>query len=315
MNANLGAAVAIPQVPRGAALVRALVAWLILGASLGVAVGTMEALDQALNLPLLAVVLLQAVLMSALVLPSIVLLRRRADRRDLGSLGLHRRVLRPLAVGVAVGVGSGLLVWLPAALAGWIRVDAVDPITFVGFLLLNGFVIVLYEALPEELALRGYVWTNLRDGWGLVIATVVTTALFPFLGLVIGPVRWAVTTVLGGTGTVPTVFATGNDPVVYVVQLALFGLALVAARRLPLKGALLVAIAFHATQLTVTRILIGGTPWAPSGWTVEFVEPDAIALVLLHIIVAGAAFTGMRWMLVRRGTVHAAAASGSHTIR
>ncbi|MWV48717.1 CPBP family intramembrane metalloprotease [Rathayibacter sp. VKM Ac-2803] len=288
-------------VPRGAALLRAVVAWLILGAGLGAAIGAADALDQALGLPLLAVVLVQAVLMSALVVPAIALLRRRVDRRDLRGLGLTRRALRPLSVGVAVGAGSGLAVWLPAALAGWIRVEAVDPVAFAGFLLLNGVVIVLYEALPEELALRGYAWTNLRDGWGPAVATVVTTALFPFLGLVIGPVRWAVTTVLGGAGEEPAVFPAGNDPVVYVLQLVLFGLALVAARRLPIEGALLVAIAFHATQLTVTRTLLGGMTWAPSGWRVEFVEPDAIALVLLHILVAGAVLVGMRWARERAG--------------
>lgn len=301
MNANVGVTASVESVSRGPAVLRAVIAWLVLGAGLGMAIGVSEALDQALNLPLLAVVVLKAVLMSALVLPTIALLRHRVDQRHLTGLGLGRRVMAPFAVGVTVGVGSALVVWLPAALLGWIRVDSLDPTAFIGFLLLNGLVIVLYEALPEELALRGYAWTNLRDGWGVVVATVVTTVLFPFLGLVVGPVRWAVTTVLGGTGAEPTVIPTGNDPVEYVLQLVLFGLSLVAARRLPVKGALLIAISFHATQLTVTRILLGGMTWAPSGWTVDFVEPDAIAFVLLHIIVAGAVFTGMRWVLMRGG--------------
>ncbi|MBO0983738.1 type II CAAX prenyl endopeptidase Rce1 family protein [Rathayibacter sp. SD072] len=288
---------------RTRSLLRALLAWLILGAGLGAAIGTATALHQALGLPRLAVVSIQAVLTSALVVPAIVLLRRRSDRRSdrrsLMGLGLSRHALRPLALGAAVGVASGLAVWLPAAVAGWIRVEAVDPLAFAGFLLLNGLVITLYEALPEELALRGSMWTDLRDGWGLVVATAATTALFPLLVLVIGPVEWAVTTLVGGTAAAPSPIPSGSDPIAYVLQLVLFGLALVAARRLPVEGPLLVAIAFHATQLTVTRTLLGGMPWAPSGWTVEFVEPDAIALVLVHVVVAGAAFTGLRWSLQR----------------
>ncbi|MCM6764073.1 CPBP family intramembrane metalloprotease, partial [Rathayibacter sp. ZW T2_19] len=287
-------------VPRTRSLLLALLAWLILGAGLGTAIGAATALDQAVGLPRLAVVSIQAVLLSALVVPAIVLLRRRSGRRSVSSLGLSRHVLRPLTLGAVVGVGSGLAVWLPAALAGWIRVESVDPLAVAGFLLLNGAVITLYEALPEELALRGSVWTDLRDGWGLVVATAATTALFPLLVLVIGPVEWAVTTLLGGTAAAPSPTPSGGDPIAYVLQLVLFGLALVAARRLPVEGPLLVAIAFHATQLTVTRTLLGGMPWAPSGWTVEFVEPDAIALVLVHVVVAGAAFTGLRWWSQRR---------------
>jgi len=60
---------------------------------------------------------------------------------------------------------------------------------------------------------------------GLVIATLLTTALFPFLGLVVGPVQWIVTTVLGETPSEVSVFPVGNDPVVYIVQLALFSWA------------------------------------------------------------------------------------------
>ncbi|MFS4506982.1 CPBP family intramembrane glutamate endopeptidase [Clavibacter sp. Sh2141] len=243
---------------------------------------------------LLVEVVVQAVLMSALVLPAVVLLRRRLDRRSLRTLGLARRVARPLALGVGVGAATGAIAWVPASLLGWIRVDALDLAAFAGFLLLNGVVLALYEAVPEALALRGYVWTNLRDGLGLVTATLLTTALFPFLGVVIAPVRTLLAIVTGGDPGPLRVFPQGQDPAVYVVQLVLFGLALVAARRIPVEGALLVAVAFHWTQLTVTRIVLGGTGWASSGWDVAFVEPDAIALVLVHIVLAGLAFVVIR---------------------
>jgi hypothetical protein len=190
--------------------------------------------------------------------------------------------------------------WVPAGLLGWIRVDDIDSAVFAQFLLINGVVLALYEAIPEELALRGSMRTNLRDGWGLVIATLLTTAAFPFIGAVVAPVKWAVIAALGGGSGELRIFPAGNDPAVYVVQLVLFGLALVAARRLPLPGALFTAMAFHWAQLSVTRALFGGRSWAPSGLTIMMVEPDAIVLVLVHIVLAGCVLIGLRLFLQRR---------------
>ncbi|MBM7411499.1 hypothetical protein JOE38_001322 [Clavibacter michiganensis] len=278
----------------------ALLAWVVLGVGLGLAIGITDAVEQATGAGLLARIVLQAVLMSALVVPAVVLLRRRLDRRSLASLGLSRRIGRPIALGVGVGAVSGAAVWVPAGLLGWIRVDGIDLAAFAGFLLLNGVVLALYEAIPEELALRGYMWTNLRDGTGLVAATVVTTALFPAIGVVIESGRWVVATIAGSDPGPFTPVPEGNDAIVYVLQLALFGLTLVAARRIPMEGALLIAMAFHWTQLTVTRVLLGGMGWASSGWDVAFVEPDAIALVLVHIVSAGIVFVAVRWWRERR---------------
>lgn len=282
------------QLSRGRAVLLAAAGWVLLGAALGVSIGIAEGLSQGLGLGVLTQILVQAVLMTGIVVPGVMFLRRRLDRRSLSGLGLSRSVAKPLALGAGVGVLSGAAVWIPAVLAGWIQVDDLDLAAFAGFLLLNGVVLLLFEALPEELALRGYMWTNLRDGWGVAVATVITTAMFPFIGLVIAPVRWAVTTVLGGDGAEISVFPAGNDPIVYIVQLVVFGLALVAARRIPLPGAVFAAVAFHWAQLTVTRMLLGGTGWAESGWTITWAEPDAIVLVLVHSALAGAAFMAVR---------------------
>ncbi len=272
----------------------------MLGVGLGLAIGIADAVVQATGAGLLLEIVLQAVLMSAIVVPAVVLLRRRLDRRSLASIGLSRRIGRPIALGVGVGAVTGAVVWVPAGLLGWIRVDGVDLAAFAGFLLLDGVVLALYEAIPEELALRGYMWTNLRDGTGLVVATLLTTALFPAIGVVIESGRWILLTIAGSDTGAFTPVPEGNDAVVYVLQLGLFGLALVAARRIPMEGALLIAMAFHWTQLTVTRVLLDPMGWVSSGWDVAFVEPDAIALVLVHIVLAGLVFVAVRWRMARR---------------
>ena len=91
----------------------------------------------------------------------------------------------------------------------------------------------------------------------------------------------------------------GNDPIAYFLQLIFFGLALSAARRIPIPGALAICIAFHVVQLSANRILLGGFGWFESGVTTVFVEPDAVALVLVHIMISGIAFLAIRKMMER----------------
>ena len=284
---------AVRPTNRSASLLRGLLGWLVLCAGLGLSIGLVQRLDDNLRLPAAARFGLQAALMSVLVVPTILRLQSRRDRGSLRSLGWARPVVPPLALGVAVGLVSGLVAWVPAVLAGWVRIDHVDVTAFAGFLGVGGVVLVLYEALPEELALRGYTWTNLRDGWGTASATAVTTALFPLTTLAAGLVAAAVVGLSGGSPD-PILSFPGGDALAYVVQLVFFGLALTAARRTPLPGALFAAVAFHWTSLTVTRTLLGGLSWLPSGWTVTLVEPDAIALVLVQVVVGGLLFLWFR---------------------
>ncbi|MBO3102316.1 CPBP family glutamic-type intramembrane protease [Cellulomonas fengjieae] len=282
---------------RGRAVARGVLGWLVLGVGLGLAIGVAEAVQRWLSLGTTAAMLLQAVLATVLVVPAIVLLRTRVDHRTLAGLGLARPVGLPIALGLGVGLGVGALVWGPAWLVGWVEVGAVDGRELAWFLVLNTVVLLLFEALPEELALRGYTWTTIRDGWRVAAATLITTALFPLTSAVISATRWVAATLLGSGPSAPTVFPAGSDPVEYVVQLVVFGLVLVAARRIPVRGALLVAIAFHVAQLTVNRLVLGGTGWLSTGADVTLAEPDVILLVLVHLAVSGLVF-----VLIRRAT-------------
>ncbi|WP_211715169.1 type II CAAX prenyl endopeptidase Rce1 family protein [Nocardiopsis sp. MG754419] len=239
----------------------------------------------------------QAVLVAALVVPAILLLRSRVDRRSAAGMGWARPFGGAVAIGAGVALVSALVVWGPALLAGWITVGRVDPVQILVFLLVNTIVLVLYEALPEEIALRGYAWTNMRDGWGPAMATVVVTALFPVGVALSDACRLVVETVLGGDPDPYSAVPEGTDPLVYVVQLTLFGLALVAARRLPLAGALGAAIAFHTVQLTVNRLILGGTVLVDSGVEVTMAAPEVMALVFVHIVLGGSFFVGLRMVL------------------
>jgi membrane protease YdiL (CAAX protease family) len=285
--------------PDTIAVGRALLAWFILCAGVAIAVTLARFFGERFDLDAAAVAVVQAILASALVVPAIVALRRWGDRAPLRGLGLSRSVLRPALIGAAVGLGLGVLVWAPAALLGWIEIGTVDPLGVATFLVANAAVLVLYEALPEELALRGYAWTHLSERWKPLVATLAVTAIFPLSTAAISVLQAVVSRLIGIESLGLFLVPPRMDPIAYGLQLVFFGLALGAARRIPLEGALTIAISFHLCQLTVNRLLLGGSGWLDSGVGVRFMEPDAIALVLVHIILSGIAFVLIRKRLER----------------
>lgn len=279
---------------------RALLGWLVLCFGIGIAVTLARLVSGWIDLGSGGLAATQALFVSALVVPAVVLIRRTLDRRSLAGLGLARHSLRAVAIGILVGLGTACLVWLPALWAGWIVIDDVDGAQLTLFILVNALLLVFYEALPEEVALRGYAWTAMSETWRPFVATLFVTALFPLSSVVISVVQTASATALGAEASGIALVPPGNDPVAYFLQLILFGLALCAARRIPIPGALAICIAFHVVQLSVTRVLLGGFEWLGSGFTAVFVEPDAIALVLVHIMLSGVVFLALRVGMGRR---------------
>ena len=103
--------------------------------------------------------------MSAVVVPAILLLRRRVDRAPLAGLGWSLPAVRACLVGAGAAATASTATWVGAWLLGWITVVRVDAGALAIFLAVNTVVLTGYEALPEELSVRGYAWTSLHDGW------------------------------------------------------------------------------------------------------------------------------------------------------
>ncbi len=163
---------------------------------------------------------------SLLVVPLVVAARRWLDGGTLAGLGLplSRAALRPFLVGMLAFLAPFAVALAIVAGFGWAEVTIAAPLSeiavFVPFLILLVF---LYEALPEELAFRGYVLTNLSlrlPAWGAVAAQAALFALwsavvwtlatgtfapdrvgiFFVAGLVLGAVRIATGSVWTGIG-------------------------------------------------------------------------------------------------------------------
>ena len=286
---------------RTLALLKAVSGWLVLCTGIGLSVSFARLVGSVVSLGPGGIPFIQAAFVTALVVPTILWLRRRADKRPIAGLGLARQSLRPVCIGLSVGLATGVAAWAPGFAAGWIRVDSFRPAEVLIFVALNIVLLFFYEAFPEELALRGYAWSTLFEGkWRLIVSTLIVTSLFSFSSLLISAAQTVSAIAIGVEPSGIAIAPAGNDPIAYFLQLFLFGLALVAARRIPIPGALAIAITFHIVQLMTNRVIFGGLGWMASGMVTTFIEPDAIILVLVHIILSGTVFLVIRKTLERR---------------
>lgn len=136
--------------------------------------------------------IVSAVLATVLAVPVVVVARRVLDGKSVQSLGLE------FSSGAVVQFLIGALAFLlPSALGfaivlglGWVSIVPTAPIAEIAlFVPLLVLLVFIYEALPEELAFRGYMQVNLgtRLGyWGANIAQAVLFALW-------GAALWTVT--------------------------------------------------------------------------------------------------------------------------
>ncbi|GAA3371482.1 hypothetical protein GCM10017744_099390 [Streptomyces antimycoticus] len=291
----------MPAPSTAAALLRALTGGLVMATALGVgtAVGPVGA--DALGLTGFAARVLPGALVTAPAVPLVLLLVRRGRRSPawlgLGGAGAS---LRALLTGVGVTAAAAALVLGAGTAAGMLRWSRIEPATLAGFILSNGVVALLLEALPEETTLRGYAWTSLRTRFGATVSALGTTAVFllvPGASTVIG----AATAHLAGGDPEPIGFAPdGQNPADYLILLTVFGLTLVAARTAVSRAPLWAAIGTHLTFLTVNRIVLEGDRRG-AGWHTEQTTPDAVLLVPAYLLLATAGFAVCRRAARRRG--------------
>lgn len=181
-----------------------------------------------------------AALVFVLAVPMVVLARRRLDRRPFGGLGLEwsRRAWRPFTAGALawlVPAGGALAVALGA---GWVevapRLSAGELLGAVALLLVLVFV---FEAFPEELIFRGYLYRNLSAELAPWVAVLVQAGIFA----VFGGLLWGIA---AGPEAVPG-------------RLALFfGMAVVLGLLRLMTGSVWTCVGFHLAFQTVAQLLL-----------------------------------------------------------
>ena len=195
-----------------------------------------------------------AVAVSVLAVATVVLASRHLDRLPRG--GLRRPSPVPLLVGAA-----GYLIPAGLAVAGclamsWLDIDSDGSLiaTVPALIVL----VLLYEALPEELIFRGYLYRNLAaalPAWGAVI---VQAVLFTLFGMAVGAA--------GSAGRI----------------VLLFGFAVVQGAIRAVTGTVGAAVGFHLAFQTAEQIV--GPSW--HGFTVDdlgLLQQVALGLVPLAV--------------------------------
>lgn len=276
--------------PRRAALLRALAAAAIMGLALALAtwlgglVGISATPDQPLGARLAV-----AGAGCVAVVAAIVQLRRRVDRAPLAGIGLTgpRSDAGGFLLGVGVVGASGALVIATLTLLGWAEWTGVDGLAVVSFLVTNTLVALLLEAIPEEIAIRGYALSSLRTAFPRAAATALGIAAFllvPPFALAAG---WALGLISGGEAF--TLAPGGQDPVVYYTMLAAFGLLLTFARDATLAATVWTCIGAHLTWLTINRIVLGSAPgvdlaFAPDAELLCFAVYTSVAVIVFSLL-------------------------------
>jgi membrane protease YdiL (CAAX protease family) len=203
----------------------------------------------------------RAVLTVALAVPMVVLARRFLDRRPWRGLGLTapRWALAGAAfwlvaavVGTAVALGLG---WAGVTAGPW------DTRTLLLALYLPALVF-LFEALPEELIFRGYLYRNLADRFPRWLAVVGQAVLFTAFGVLIG-----------AAGSVDR-----------IVLFFTFSLTLGALRAV--TGSLWAPIGFHLAFQYVTQLIDAAT--RDGALSIDgYLDLQFVAYWLLPIVVGG----------------------------
>lgn len=108
------------------------------------------------------------------------LFRTYIDRRSTSSLGLAFRGpwLRLLSIGILIGAGMQLLVFAADEALGYSHVVGTASIGADALELARYVPLFLAVAVFEEMSMRGYLFQNLWEEWGLIAAVVITSVLF-----------------------------------------------------------------------------------------------------------------------------------------
>lgn len=189
--------------------------------------------------------IVESVLAGALGVALVILACRWLDRRTLSSLGLgsFRRQWRALLGGAVLWTTLAAVAFVVGAAAGSLHVELAAPTwLFVGWLLLQAGLVFCYEALPEELAMRGYAYTNLAEKAPRWLAVVGQAMLFMLWVLTVVGVPQALGFDIGWSINLDR-----------VILLSSFGLTLALVRLW--SGSLWASIGFHWAYQTFAQLL------------------------------------------------------------
>jgi membrane protease YdiL (CAAX protease family) len=190
-----------------------------------------------------------ALVVFVLAVPMVWLARRYLDRRPWRGLGLalDRAEWRPFMVGAASWALPGFAGVALCVAMGWSALGTAGSGTHaVAGLLLLPVLVLVFEAVPEELIFRGYLFRNLNAAMGAGLAVVAQAVLFALWGSAI----WVM----------------GEGWGVLAERLPLFlGMGVVLGCLRVVTGSVWACVGFHLVFQTVAQGLLNGRYLAVEG--------------------------------------------------
>lgn len=259
---------------------RIVLGWLafVIGLGLAVVIATAAA---SYEFPTLGLQILLAVVTTSVTVPLIYLLRRYADRRPWRGLGLSS----PPSGFKYFLLGIGFLALITAAALllgsafGWLQVVAFHlPAATLLVILINMPIAFFYEAFPEELAFRGYLFRNLNTRFPRWLALILQVVLF-----VLAPIAVTAFMVAAGIGTWDLITAQ------YIVNLIAFSTVLQLCRIV--SNNLWMNIGFHLAWLEMVRYVVVPSKYAiieieyASVWGNYMVSIGSVMIGIIVLIV------------------------------
>jgi uncharacterized protein len=240
--------------------------------------------------PWLLVQSVQALVTTTVIIGLICWLRLRGDRRSLAGIGLAR----PLRASGFFLLGFGMVatvIFVPLLIiwfAGWGTVTINTSSAMLAHVLTWLLIAFLFEAFPEEIAIRGYLYRNLNAVMARWMAALASIALF--VAVPVG--LYLFHSVLLGQ----TIDLDGGDQLTlaYLVGLVGFGLMLVLLR--VLTGSVWTCVGFHLGFLQLARwlgddegafIQIHAEPGAPVDPVFSLVFLAVLVGILLYPWISG----------------------------
>lgn len=198
------------------------------------------------DLSWLARQLIQAAVMVAVVLPLICWLRIKIDRRTLAGIGFSepKRAMGFFLLGLSIPAAILFLPLLIIEAGGGASVTVNTSGPVIGLLLGWLVVALLFEALPEEIAIRGYLYRNLSTAMVRWMAALASIGLFVCIPLTLALVQW-LTGVGGDFGGTEGITAD------YLIIIVLFGAVLAYLR--VVTGSVWTCVGFHLGFLQLGR--------------------------------------------------------------
>ena len=228
---------------------RILLVWIITFVALSIAVSIGDYFENLYDLEFNERVLIQAIIMSGIIIPAIVYLTNRLENFGWEKVGFQgiRNNLKLFLIGVGLVIAPFLISVIIGSFFGGYDLEFNFNGPIISALFMGIVSVILYEAIPEELVFRGYIYGKLSTKLKKWQASIISVLLFVSIPITLAVVQKDILGLdisIGGRGSITLPF---------IITVFLFGAFLQYLR--VLTNSVTICMGFHFSFVFSNRIL------------------------------------------------------------